>query len=260
MSVEQDVGEHARAYLEAYRRRSLASLAPGHVLVDEPGVTGVVPDGQEAPWGRLFVTDDRALDWLAARGPLLRVRPVTVLDAAPACQALLDASGGYEVEVGTAMVRRHLDVPAPALPAGLDLRPVRRTEADDDGVPLEDAAAACLEADQASVLPELGEFLAFLRSIPAARLLAAVDEAGQVRATAGAVTFEGDALVIFVSTDRAWRGQGVGTAMTAAALGAARDAGAERACLDASPAGRGIYLRLGFAEAGGIRRFIATGE
>lgn len=90
-------------------------------------------------------------------------------------------------------------------------------------------------------------FLAFLRSLPSmTRLLAAVDADGQVRATAGASAFGVDANAYFVSTDSAWRHRGVATAMTAAALIWAREAGGREAALDASPAGLSIYRRLGF--------------
>jgi len=52
--------------------------------------------------------------------------------------------------------------------------------------------------------------------------------------------------VFFVDTEVAWRGRGVGTAMTAAALRAAAGDGAQRAFLDSSALGLSIYRRLGF--------------
>jgi ribosomal protein S18 acetylase RimI-like enzyme len=56
----------------------------------------------------------------------------------------------------------------------------------------------------------------------------------------------GEANVFFVNTDPDWRGRGIGRSMTAAALRAAQESGAQRACLDASDAGLPIYARLGF--------------
>jgi GNAT superfamily N-acetyltransferase len=52
--------------------------------------------------------------------------------------------------------------------------------------------------------------------------------------------------VIFVDTDPDWQGRGVARGMTAAALAAARTAGAAQAGLDASGAGLSIYRHLGF--------------
>jgi ribosomal protein S18 acetylase RimI-like enzyme len=60
---------------------------------------------------------------------------------------------------------------------------------------------------------------------------------------------------MFVNTDAAWRGRGLGQAMTAHALHAAQLQGATQAGLDASPAGRSIYHRLGFEIAGQLKRF-----
>jgi ribosomal protein S18 acetylase RimI-like enzyme len=60
-----------------------------------------------------------------------------------------------------------------------------------------------------------------------------------------------------VNTDPGRRGRGIGQAMTAQALSAARRAGARFAALDASDAGRSIYLRLGFDVVGMLTRFIA---
>src|SRR4051794_36248998 len=82
--------------------------------------------------------------------------------------------------------------------------------------------------------PPAAEFLAFLRSLPdSTRLLVAVDAQGEVQATAGCSTFGADASAYFVSTDSRWRGRGMATAVTAAALGWAHETGARRASLDA---------------------------
>jgi GNAT superfamily N-acetyltransferase len=123
----------------------------------------------------------------------------------------------------------------------LTLRPVTSA-----GVPLSDAAAAAMRAD-----PRIDEpaeaFVAFLLSLPpATRLLAAVDGDGVVRGTSGYDASGAFTSVLFVNTDPAWRGRGIARAMTAAALGAAREQGAQHACVDATDAGLPIYERLGF--------------
>lgn len=139
-------------------------------------------------------------------------------------------------------------LPSQPAPADLTIHSVRRVPGDpDDGVALQAAAQACLRADPNSAHVPLPGFLAFLRSLPGTtRLLAAVDSYGEVRATAGCSTFDGDASAYFVTTDRQWRGRGIATCMTAEALRWAKDTGAHRASLDASPAGLSIYLWLGF--------------
>jgi ribosomal protein S18 acetylase RimI-like enzyme len=149
-------------------------------------------------------------------------------------------------------------VPAPMLPSDLTLRPVRRSADDEDGgVPFADAVAAAISAAPPIENPPK-VFADFLRSLPRTfRLFAAVDSDGKVRATSGSGVFDQYATVIFVNTDPDWRGRGVGQAMTAQALRAAQCAGARHASLDASDAGRSIYLRLGFENAGQLMRFVS---
>jgi ribosomal protein S18 acetylase RimI-like enzyme len=65
--------------------------------------------------------------------------------------------------------------------------------------------------------------------------------------------------MIFVNTDPDWRGRGIGRAMTAEALHAAKRTGARRAGLDAINAGLSIYVRLGFEIVSEITRFHCTG-
>jgi ribosomal protein S18 acetylase RimI-like enzyme len=94
--------------------------------------------------------------------------------------------------------------------------------------------------------------VSYLRRVPAGvRYLAALDETGAVRGTAACAVMGDSAGVFFVATHPNWRGRGVGTAMTNAALAAAREDGATVAALDASStAGAAIYRRLGFQSAG----------
>jgi ribosomal protein S18 acetylase RimI-like enzyme len=170
--------------------------------------------------------DDRAEPVLAGlEGPAIAI----VLDAAPRCAARL-ADWGETTPIAL-MVRPELDTLAePALPGELTVR---------EDVPLEEMVRLVDEPDVV---------LGLLRRSPA-RLFAAVDGDGAVRATSGSAVYGEDASVMFVNTDPAWRGRGVGTAMTAFALRDARARGGRRACLSATAAGQGTYARLGFAVA-----------
>ena len=91
------------------------------------------------------------------------------------------------------------------------------------------------------------------------RLFAAVDAEGVVRATSGAGTFLDRATVLFVNTHPASRRRGIGAAMTAAALRAARSAGARQAVLDASDVAIGVYERLGFETVSRTAQFNRAG-
>lgn len=228
----------------------------GRDLVDEPGVVGAAGDPVLCD-GRLLVTDDRALDVLVTRLPDLSARVVLVLAAAEACQAHLAGVPGFHSEPSTAMVLEDLgSVEEIALPPGLSLHPVAVVE-DGEGVPLAAAAAAALAADPVNTPADtLGDFVPFLRGVPNARFLAALDHSGTVRATAGATLYDDVTGVFFVSTDPDWRGHGIGTAMTAAVLRSAARDGARRACLDSSALGLGIYRRLGFTEVSPVTLFI----
>jgi ribosomal protein S18 acetylase RimI-like enzyme len=158
------------------------------------------------------------------------------------------------------MIYRDLEaVPAITMPGDLELRPVTRLdEAVPNGVDLEEAAATAIRADPRITEPP-ESFVAFLRSLPSeTRLFAAVDSNGVVRATSGFIAFGEQANVFFINTDQAWRGRGIGSAMTAAALRAAKDRGVRQACLDATNAGLSIYVRLGFEVVGEARRFLRT--
>ncbi|HEX2892747.1 MAG TPA: GNAT family N-acetyltransferase [Marmoricola sp.] len=243
-------------YVSAFRRRVEAMQAAGRDLVDEPGIVGAAGDPVLYD-GRLLVTDDRALDVLVTQLPELRARVVLVLAAAEACQEHLAGAAGFHSEPATAMVLEDLgSVEEIALPTGLALHPVARDDGD-EGVPLAAAAAAALEADPVNTPADtVGDFVPFLRGVPNARFLAALDRSGTVRATAGAILHGDVTGVFFVSTDPGWRGQGVGTAMTAAVLRSAAHDGARRAWLDSSTLGLGIYRRLGFTEVSPVTLFI----
>ena len=201
----------------------VSAFAARRTGVAAPGVTGTLGSAED-PYARLLVTDDRAEPFLAALdGPAIAI----VLDAAPRCTARL-ADWGETTPIAL-MVRPELET-LPDLALDLEVR---------DDVPLEDMVR--LVDDPDVVLGLLGR--------SRARFFAAVDGDGVVRATSGSAVHGEDASVMFVNTDPAWRGRGIGTAMTALALRDARERGARRACLTATAAGQGIYARLGFSVA-----------
>lgn len=243
-------------YIAAFRARCDAVRRPGRPEVDEPGVQGVLSWAND-PVARLVVSDDRAYDVLAALLPAVQAGMITAFPAARRCVSLIAGHGSWRITTADAMLCRDLqDVPPLALPRDLALRRVRRLDGDaPDGVPLRAAVAAAMRADP-GIEGKPRVFANYLRSLPQAiGLLAAVDGDGSVRATAGAGTFGTYATVMFVNTDPRWRRRGIGRAMTAAALHAARETGAQQACLDASDAGRRIYLRLGFEDIAPVTRF-----
>jgi ribosomal protein S18 acetylase RimI-like enzyme len=237
-------------YIEAFRTctRGMATenSAPP---IEGPGIVGR-PGTEQSVEGRLLITDDAAWETLAEYGDP-RVSQVVVKATAPRCVDYMRGLPGYLSEPATAMVARDL-TGVPDLPLGPGLS-LRRAVLDPvaDEADLREAAAASLRFDPVGTGQDeipLDPFVSYLASIPGATLLAAVDTQGQVRATAGSVRFEQEARVFFVAADPELRGGGLGTAMTAAALGAARTRGATRASLDASPMGHGIYRRLGFED------------
>jgi GNAT superfamily N-acetyltransferase len=245
-------------YVAAFERRSLHMMRPGERRITGPGIVGTLAASAGEPGGRLLVTDDRAADMLRELHPEVPASVVAVLEPATECRKLMLADRTFNGEPATAMVCRELAaVPAVGLPAGLTLRPIRRLPHDDaEWVPVERAAAACLRSEP-DAEGSLENFVAYLCSLPTtAHLFAAVDEDGEVRATAASGCFGEDANAFFVSTDEAWRGRGIATAMTSFVLREAGERGAVRACLDASPLGRGIYERLGFIAASPLTLFI----
>jgi GNAT superfamily N-acetyltransferase len=247
-------------YVAGFLARCDAVRGSGQSWVDEPGVHGLLSSSGD-PRTRLLVTDDRAYNVLGALLPGVQAGMIRVFATATRCTELVGGRLSWGSDAVTAMVCHNLDdVPQAALPAALTLRPVRRL--DDDapaGVALQDAVAAAKLAAPAveASATALGELL---RSLPRAfRLFAAVDDAGVVRATSGSGAFGAAADVVFVNTHPDWRGRGIGQAMTAVALRAARDRGACQAYLDASDAGVEIYLRLGFEAVTRVMRFHRSG-
>ncbi len=228
----------------------------GQPTVNEPGVCGLLACPED-PLVRLLVSDDRAHDWLASLLPDICAGFITTLAPAVRCGELVNSQPGWAATPMTAMVCRELHtVPDIALPSALTFRPVRRLDSDDrNGVPLEAAVAAAMRADP-EFDDEPEQFADYLRSLPPSiTLFAAVDRHGTVRATSGSGVHGEQATVLFVSTDPAWRGRGIGHAATAAALNAARARGARQVCLDATDIAVSIYQRLGFEAVCRIEQF-----
>lgn len=178
---------------------------------------------------------------------------VSVFAAAVRRTELVEGHPAWKSDSVTAMICRDLrTVPAVALSSELMFRPVRRLANDaPNGVPLEDAVAAARLANP-RIDDSPAAFADYLRTLPPPnRLFAAVDRNGAVRATSGSGAFGQDATAFFVNTDPEWHRRGIRQAMTAAALRAAQDSGARRACLDRatlacrSTGGSGSRLSLG---------------
>ncbi|HEY4346036.1 MAG TPA: GNAT family N-acetyltransferase [Gaiellaceae bacterium] len=233
---------------------------PEDSAIDEPGARGTVSSCGDRVI-RLVVADDRAYDHVSARTSGARTGIVKVFEAARRCDELLRSQAHWEPQRPVrAMVYRDLRaLPEAALPEGLSLRPVRRLDDDAlEGVALEDAVALALLADP-GITESSRSFADHLRSLPPAiNLFAAIDDGGTVRATSGAGVFGQEASILFVNTDPSWRARGIGRAMTAAALVAARLAGAQRATLDATDVAASVYMRLGFEDAGRMTRFFGA--
>jgi ribosomal protein S18 acetylase RimI-like enzyme len=243
-------------YCAAFAARQSHGLDADQVPAVAPGIRGVVgADGKRVI--RLVVTDDRGYDRLAGEVPAARGE-VNVFEEASRCDGLLRGQSGWNADrPATAMVLRDARAVASAsLPDGLLLRPVSRHASEAPGaVPLLDAVGVAIASDPGITDPadDLARFLTGLSS--SVRLFAAVDGAGVVRATSGYDLFGGYARVFFVNTEPGWRRQGIGRAMTAAALRAAASAGARRAFLHATEDGVPVYVRLGFEAAGRLTRY-----
>ena len=230
----------------------------GRTTVADIGLRGVLP-ATEDPRIQLLVIDDQAHDALVGLLPLARTGMIRVFETATRCAQLVADRLAWSSDTVAAMVCSDLHtLPTLTLPSDLTLQPVQRLGDDEGGgVALADAVAAAMSASSA-IEDSPAVFAGYLRSLPSTfRLFAAIDSHGAVRATSGSGVFGQYATVIFVNTDPDWRGRGIGQAMTAQALRTASRAGARQASLDASDAGRSIYLRLGFENVGTVTRFMS---
>lgn len=251
----EDVG--LAQYRAAFLRTTTAAVGGAAVVVDESGIVG--SPGTPSRSGRLLITDDRACTVLQNLGEL-RAHAVAVEKTARNCRRYMRSLGSFKEEPATAMFAEDVSRIAEAeLPAGLKLRPVALDGDRAGAVSLENAAAAAKKADPDLAHLSLSELTAYLREIPAADFTVAVDEQGSIRGTAGSNVFGSDAVVFFVTTDVPWRGRGVGTAVTRAAIRSAEQRGARQLSLFATPAAERIYRRLGLQAVAELTLFSPLG-
>jgi GNAT superfamily N-acetyltransferase len=246
-------------YADAFGRRATFAAQSGGTLIDDPGLVGLQQDDGRV---NLLVVDDDAVAPLTGLLGLAPQGVIRVLPAASRGRALLEAQPRWVMTPLTAMLYRDLaPVPDVALPKSVSLRPVSLDRGGAEGsVDLVAATALLVEADPAAAGADPERMAASLRAIrPPPRLYAAVDGSGAVRATSGCRVFGQDASIFFINTHHDWRRRGIGRSMTAAALRAARLAGATGACLDATEAGASIYLSVGFESAGPMAEFATSG-
>jgi GNAT superfamily N-acetyltransferase len=245
------------AYVEAFLSRCRQTSPADGRVIDDDGLCGKPPAADDRTV-RLLVLDDRAYHVLHDLLPRASEGIVSVFPSANRSAELLARELPWKRDSVTPMVCRDLgDVPDLSLVPELTLLPVRRVDTDPaDGVPLRDAVTVALRAQRDTDEPYTG-LVEHLRAMPAAiKLFAATDQDGVPRGTSGCGVFGAESTVLFVNTDPGWQKRGIGSAMTSAALCAARRSGAQRACLDASEAGVAMYPRLGFEPLAPITRFI----
>ena len=243
-------------YVRAFLARCGAMSRSDRDLFDEPGIHGLLPRGGDRRV-RLLVTDDRAIDLLPTLIGDAGDGMITVCSAAVQCAALLADNPMWLAGSATAMVCRDLQkVPAVALPGELALRSVRRLAGDSPARRAARAGGRRREPggsrDYRSTSACRSSAIVATRVRPVGRRRRRRRGARRRQARAA---FEATGSVIFVNTDPGWRRRGIAWAMTATALRAAQPAGARSAGIDASDAGRGLYLRLGFEQATVITRF-----
>ena len=240
----------------AFRTRALQRLAAltGGRLVEEPGVVRLVSD-DDGVRGGLLVWDDvdpaPLRDVLAAEGT---PQWVALLPPAVRLAGVVADSGWDSQEHRVAMAMPDLSrLQQPPVPTEVTIRPVAVRQAA-EGSSLEEAVrlSVLYGEDPSASSRDLELEAQLLRRLSGIRFFAALDADGQCVATGGSRVVDGAALVAGVATLPAYRRRGIGTAITAVALQAAAEAGAREAFLDSSPAGVGIYRRLGFAEIGPV--------
>lgn len=223
------------------REQTLRESAPPGTFVSGPDYAGSVGVGV------LEVYGDAAAPFLRSIDPRsLSTGSIAVRGSAPDVSEHLRSLGVFTQEHQTGMICTDLGaVPRPPLPEPLRLTRVQLGALADPELPTTADFAAAVEAEDG---PPPGSMLPVLLrwADRAVSLVAAVDPAGALQATSAA-SATGEAGMLFgIGTMAAWRGRGVGTAITAVAVHACRELGATTLLLDATHAGASIYRRLGF--------------
>jgi GNAT superfamily N-acetyltransferase len=235
-----------------------AFVAPNRHELDSGSVVRITPGVRCVAHVRWLVTDDDGYDDLVTEVATGQPGVVLVFEHAPRCNGFLRDQPGWTADATEmAMVLRDIDdMSSASLPDGLDLRPVDRLGAGaPNAVPLKDAVTAAKRSDP-SITDSADDVASYLSGLPpSVRVFAAVDETGVVRATSACHVFGEYTQIFFVSTEPAWRRQGIGGATTAGALRGAASLGAHRAILHSTADGSSVYRRLGFEALGLLTRY-----
>jgi len=113
----------------------------------------------------------------------------------------------------------------------------------------EDMAAICALLARSGLSSAHRQSLEFYRTAPGSRVFAA-RSGDQLAGTATSVSFGRSGWLGSVAVDQSWRGQGLGTAVSKAAVDYLLEAGVETVLLTATDLGRPVYDRLGFIDEG----------
>jgi len=177
---------------------------------------------------------DAALDWLRARSADFVVRtPLRWADS-----AVFGSRGLRRVDELPALALVLDAWSAPPLPAGLEI-----------SAPRTRAEFAEAYAGGFAMPAELTGALVVPADLDSRRYAHLVGRVGGVTVgTAMLRVANGCGCVSAVGVLPAYRGRGLGSALTAAATAAAAQSGCEVAFLHATEAGRGLYERLGYAQ------------
>jgi ribosomal protein S18 acetylase RimI-like enzyme len=236
-------------------------VAPNRHELDSEPVVHIAPGMRGVAHIRRLVTDDAGYDLLVTEVASAQPGVVFVFEHAPRCNGFLHEQPGWSADATEmAMVLRDIeDMSSASLPDGLELRPVDRLDlVAPDAVPLKDVVTAAIRSDP-GITDAPDRVAGYLSGLPpSVRIYAAVDETGAVRATSACHVFGEYTQIFFVSTEPAWRQQGIGGAMTAGALRGAASLGAHRAFLHSTADGASVYRRLGFEAVGLLTRYSHT--
>jgi ribosomal protein S18 acetylase RimI-like enzyme len=243
---------HRNAHLNLIdSSRQLFELDPGAEIEAGPGwVFGAGRSPHPVISNAAFRVDDeldpdelveRAQAFFAARG---RGFAVWARDGAAEDRNLIEAAEAAGLKQVYAMPEMVLDRRAEArpTPAGVELRRVASASDAEDYWRVATAAYASL-----GFPPEIFAFYESHDGLVAGNAAAFIaDLEGSPAGIAMTIVTHGVAGIYWVGTTKEARGRGLGWTVTAAAVNAGFDIGAETASLQASPMGESLYRRMGF--------------
>jgi len=165
-------------------------------------------------------------------------------DSDPGVAHVLEGRGYARIGSMPIMAARLDKVPEPPLPVGLTVERVDTSERPADYVDAyassfgvgPDLRDAVIDAE-AGLRTDLGHLI---------RLVGRID--GRAVATSAVLVSNGVAGLYWIGTDPAYRGRGIGAALTAAAMAIGREHGISVCTLQASSQGLPVYSRLGFMQ------------